>query len=236
MRVLVSVRSVAEAQVAAQGGADFIDLKEPHAGALGALPDATQRDIVNSLRQTGCTLPISATIGDLPMHALSAIVQQVHAVAATGVHYVKVGITREPGAVAVLLALSKLQASVVPVFIADQGVDFDLITQALLQAHGRAAHFPALMLDTAEKAGGCLLDKVPTTDLRRFVAQTRAGGALVGLAGALRVQHVPGVLALAPDFVGFRSAVCVGHRAAALDAGLLRDLVQHVRAESMQAG
>jgi (5-formylfuran-3-yl)methyl phosphate synthase len=225
MRVLVSVRSVAEAQVAAQGGADFIDLKEPHAGALGALPEATQRDIVNSLRQTGCTQPISATIGDLPMHALSAIVQQVHAVAATGVHYVKVGITRESGAAAVLQALAALPAAVVPVFIADQGLDFELIALA--------AHFPALMLDTADKGGGCLFDKVPAADLRRFVAQARVGGALLGLAGALRVPHIPMLLALAPDFAGFRSAVCVGHRAAALDAQLLRDLVQQVRAESM---
>ena len=41
MRMLVSVRSVAEARVAAQGGADFIDLKEPRDGALGGLPIAT---------------------------------------------------------------------------------------------------------------------------------------------------------------------------------------------------
>jgi (5-formylfuran-3-yl)methyl phosphate synthase len=229
MRVLVSVRSVAEAQLAAQGGADFIDLKEPQAGALGALPLQTQHEIVASLRGSGCTLPVSATIGDLPMHALDAIVEQVHAVAATGVHYVKVGITRDTGAAAVLQALASLPAAVVPVFIADQGLDFDLIAQA----QGPTPRFSALMLDTAEKGGGSLLDKVPAADLRRFVAQTRAGGALVGLAGALRVQHLPMVLALAPDFAGFRSAVCVGHRAAALDAKLLRDLVQHVRAEAM---
>ena len=39
-RLLVSVRSVDEALVAAAGGADFIDLKEPSQGALGGLPEA----------------------------------------------------------------------------------------------------------------------------------------------------------------------------------------------------
>lgn len=35
MRMLVSVRDVAEAQEALRAGVDFIDLKEPAAGALG---------------------------------------------------------------------------------------------------------------------------------------------------------------------------------------------------------
>ena len=63
MKLLVSVRTVAEAAVAAADGADFIDLKEPRAGALGGLPVALIGDIVSVLRASGCTLPVSATIG-----------------------------------------------------------------------------------------------------------------------------------------------------------------------------
>ena len=50
MKLLVSVRSVEEALLAAEGGADFIDLKEPGRGALGGLPVATIREIVAALR------------------------------------------------------------------------------------------------------------------------------------------------------------------------------------------
>ncbi len=50
MRLLVSVRSVDEARLAAAAGADFIDLKEPSAGALGALPLATVRAVVGVAR------------------------------------------------------------------------------------------------------------------------------------------------------------------------------------------
>jgi (5-formylfuran-3-yl)methyl phosphate synthase len=72
------------------------------------------------------------------------------------------------------------------------------------------------MADTADKQAGSLFDAVPLVELRRFVAQVRASGRLVGLAGALRTVHLPSVLALAPDFAGFRSAVCIGDRATAL--------------------
>ena len=123
MRMLVSVRSVEEALVAARGGADFIDLKEPSAGALGGLPTATIRAIVDALRDGAVALPISATIGDLAMHDLPAILARVAAVGECGVDYVKVGITRHEGAADVLNALAACHHPVVPVFVADDGLD-----------------------------------------------------------------------------------------------------------------
>jgi len=218
MKLLVSVRTVAEAAIAAADGADFIDLKEPRAGALGGLPVALIGDIVAALRAAGCTLPVSATIGDLPMHEMAAILAQARAVAACGVDYVKVGIERGDGAAELLQALSALPFAVVPVFIADRGLDLDLVSRAL--------DFPALMADTADKLSGSLFDCVGGAELQRFVALARSRGALVGLAGALRLQHLPQLAALAPDFAGFRSAVCRGDRGSALDAALLRGLAQ----------
>ena len=221
MRMLVSVRSVAEAAIAATGGADFIDLKEPRAGALGGLPVAVIADIVAALRAAGSRLPISATIGDLPMHELPAIVQQVQAVAECGVDYVKVGIEAGPGAAAVLAALSDLPWPIVPVFIADHGLNMALVKQAL--------HFPAVMADTADKLSGSLFDCVPPEDLLQFVALAREARTMVGLAGALRQAHLRMLQSLAPDFAGFRSAVCAGDRGSALDAGLLRGLAQALK-------
>jgi uncharacterized protein (UPF0264 family) len=60
--------------------------------------------------------------------------------------------------------------------------------------------------------------------LAGFVAQVRRAGRLAGLAGALRQADVPRVLALAPDFAGFRSAVCAGSRGGALDPARLQAL------------
>ncbi|WP_236580467.1 (5-formylfuran-3-yl)methyl phosphate synthase [Rubrivivax sp. A210] len=227
MKMLVSVRTVAEALLAAGGGADFIDLKEPRDGALGGLPVATIAAVVAALRGEGSELPlrgqgsrlpVSATIGDLPAHDLAAILARVDAVAACGVDYVKVGVERAPAAAALIQALATCPHAVVPVFIADRGLDFERVDQAC------AAGFPALMVDTADKLAGSLFDVMAEAELQRFLAAVRACGKLAGLAGALRLPHLPVLRALAPDFAGFRSAVCVGGRGEALDGQRLSDL------------
>jgi uncharacterized protein (UPF0264 family) len=228
MRLLVSVRSVEEALQAAAGGADFIDLKEPSAGALGGLPVATIRAIVGALRAQGCGLPVSATIGDLGMHDAAAVLARVAEVGACGVDYVKVGIPREPGAADVLAALARVPHAIVPVFIADRGLDAALIERAC------ELRFPGVMVDTADKLAGSLFDAVPLADLQRFVTRVRRAGALVGLAGALRLPQLPALHALAPDFAGFRSAVCGADRRDALDPQRLRELVAEVRNGSVR--
>jgi (5-formylfuran-3-yl)methyl phosphate synthase len=223
MRLLVSARSVDEALLCADAGVDFIDLKEPGRGALGGLPIATIAAVVASLRSRQITLPVSATIGDWPMHARMEICERVDAVAACGVDYVKVGISGEDDARTVLDRLAASPHAVVPVFIADAGVDNALV------AHALALRFPALMLDTADKRAGSLFDVMAAPALSRFVAQVRHGGAMAGLAGALRLAHLPQLAALAPDFAGFRGAVCAGDRSAAIDGARLRGLIDAAR-------
>ena len=235
MRLLVSVRSVAEARLAADGGADFIDLKEPSAGALGGLPVATIRAIVSALREQGCGLPVSATIGDLGLHDIATVLARVAEVGACGVDYVKVGIPREPGAADVLAALSRVPHAVVPVFIADHGLDTALVERACaLRERSGALHFPGVMVDTANKLAGSLFDAVPRAGLQQFVARVRRAGALAGLAGALRLPQLPLLLSLAPDFAGFRSAVCGADRRAAIDPQRLQMLVAAVRGRGVE--
>jgi len=242
LQMLVSVRTLDEALLVAEsgaaGGADFIDLKEPRDGALGGLPAASVQAIVAALRAKGCGLPVSATIGDLPMHALPTILARVAALYDSGVDYIKVGIEAAPGPAAaaggaVLEALATVHAApgvaVVPVFMADAGLDLGLLEHAL------ARNFGVCMVDTADKQRGSLFDVAPVDTLHRFVQAARAAGARVGLAGALRLQHLPLLAELAPDFVGFRSAVCRGDRRAALDPLLLRDLSARLHAAETAA-
>lgn len=229
MRLLVSVRSVDEALLAAEGGADFIDLKEPGQGALGGLPVGTIRAIVATLRSHRHALPISATIGDVPMEALDTILARVEAVGACGVDIVKVGIEHGAPARAVLDALATCGRTIVPVFIADRGLD-----RALVE-HAAGLGFAGLMADTADKLAGSLFDVTPS-DLQAFVATARAARTLVGLAGALRTSDAPRLAALGPDFAGFRSAVCAGARSDALDPDRLRGLVAAMRAAQASVG
>jgi len=210
-RFLASVRDRVEATTALAAGADIIDLKDPARGALGALdPDA----IAACVAAVSGRAEVSATVGDLPMKP-ETVRAAVLATAATGVDYVKLGLFADGDAQACLglLAEETSALSLILVVFADAPPDFDPISAA---AQVGAA---GVMLDTARKDGRSLRDHLPLDRIADFVAAARASGLLAGLAGSLRARDVPSLLPLAPDLLGFRSALCRnGARGAALDA------------------
>jgi uncharacterized protein (UPF0264 family) len=65
VRLLVSVRNLTEAIAAIQGGADVIDLKEPHNGALGRAGSDVIRAIADFLRVSERTSGFSVALGEL---------------------------------------------------------------------------------------------------------------------------------------------------------------------------
>lgn len=253
MRMLVSVRDVAEAREAARAGVDFIDLKEPSAGALGGLALPVIRAVVAALQtgsgaQTGATPAglecadragviargragasamapggarpraplISATIGDLPPAALDEILARATAVGACGVDLVKVGVPgRGAASCAVLAALAGLPLAIVPVLIADHGLDAAVIEAACAPA------FAAVMADTQAKRAGSLLELIGADALNAFIDRAHGAGRMVGLAGALRAADLTQLVRLGADFAGFRSAVCDGSREDRLDPARL---------------
>ena len=229
-RLLASVRSPAEASAAIAGGADIIDLKEPAAGALGRLPDRVLRA---TLAVVAGRLPTSATIGDLPL-APAPVLAAVRAMAETGVDIVKLGIFAGDAAatLAALAAAARDGIRLVAVCFADRQPDFDLVARCA------DAGFYGVMLDTADKRLGSLTRHLPAVELRRFVALARARGLLAGLAGSLAVADLPALLPLAPDFLGFRSALTIGARDAPLDdaaVARLRRLIDGAAASSATA-
>jgi uncharacterized protein (UPF0264 family) len=216
MKLLVSVRDLTEALAAAANGADLIDLKEPRAGALGALPLADIQVIVQVLRAQHPRLRISATVGDV--HAdPAALIDRVRQTAACGADDVKVGLApsdaellHDLGAIATAGLLGRAQ--IVPVLLADDGVPTALVERC------SALPFAAVMLDTQKKSQGSLLDQRSASELRRFVAAVQAQGQQAGLAGSLRISDLPALITLGCDFAGFRGAVCSGDRRGSLEA------------------
>ncbi|MEO2015079.1 MAG: (5-formylfuran-3-yl)methyl phosphate synthase [Fuerstiella sp.] len=61
IQLLVSVRNSQEAMIAADGGADIIDVKEPDSGSLGFAGAATIRDVVDAVADR---VPVSAALGE----------------------------------------------------------------------------------------------------------------------------------------------------------------------------
>jgi uncharacterized protein (UPF0264 family) len=206
---LASVATAAEACLAVSGGADIIDCKDPQKGALGAL-DA--HEIFKVVEAVGGRVPVSATIGDLPS-AAAIMVKAATSVAATGVDIVKVGFFGDADASAAIVGLGAAdlgRARLVAVLMADRRPDFAVMASLA------EAGFAGVMLDTADKSSGALPDVLDRASLADFISLARKHGLTAGLAGALRQSHIAGILALQPDVIGFRGALCAGGRTDAL--------------------
>lgn len=216
IKLLASVTNLDEARLAVAGGADIVDLKNPAAGALGALPRETIKTVCGALAGT---VPLSATVGDLlPRPAL--INAAVSATAACGVDYVKVGLFPGPEQRDCIEALHPLTATtaVVLVLFADRDPDFSLLAPAA------TAGCRGVMLDTAGKRSGSLREHLSPAQLADFVGRARALGLLCGLAGSLGFDDVAPLCRLGPDYLGFRGALCRGGRDGRLDDVRLGEL------------
>jgi len=199
-KMLASVTSTAEALLALELGADIIDLKNPSDGALGALPLETIRDIVDVIDGRRV---VSATIGDPPMDEL-LVVQNIRATAATGVNIVKVGIATSRSQFASWqgMAWEPVSTRLVAVLFADQQPVFAWI-DALAKRD-----FYGVMLDTADKRNGGLRGYLNDNQLTDFVRRAHLQNLMCGLAGSLRISDIAPLLEMAPDYLGFRGALC----------------------------
>jgi (5-formylfuran-3-yl)methyl phosphate synthase len=219
--LLASVTGPEEAALVLARGADIIDLKDASKGPLGALePDV----LCATVAAIAGRRPVSAVTGNLPMEP-DVIVAAVERTAATKVDYVKVGLFPGPRREQCIRALSSLarQIKLVGVMFADRGAD-----NALVKVMAESG-FAGAMLDTAEKGAGRLLDCMDIASLRDFIDACRMHGLMTGLAGSLEAPDVPRLLLLAPDYLGFRGALCVERdRTARIDqesVAIIRELI-----------
>jgi len=201
--LLVSVRTEKEALLAYESGADFIDLKEPDNGALGALSVTNTQKIVAALPNEAV---VSATVGDLPMDP-ALIGQEIEARLGINIDYLKVGFFGADKAT-YLACVAKLK------HYAEKGIKLIAVLFAEYQyPHGLMALIldagvSGVMLDTAHKNGETLLSHYDPEMLSQFIQQAKQKGKLVGLAGSLSLAEASKLKLLKPDYLGFRSAAC----------------------------
>lgn len=223
---LASIGGVDEVRQVLAAGAHIVDAKNPHAGALGALPHRTVRAIVDAVADR---VPVSATIGDFPAMHPATVCSAVDEMAATGVNFVKIGLFPSPDLADCLQALAPLaqRHHLVAVLFADLDPDF------MLPARLAACGFTGVMLDTADKRGGGLLAHQTLPRLAEFVSQARRLNLLTGLAGSLKLADIPLLSTLNPDYLGFRGALCRGHtRTQTLDPEAMTAIAQAMRNEA----
>jgi (5-formylfuran-3-yl)methyl phosphate synthase len=197
--MLASVTGLEEAEIAVRHGADIIDLKDA-SNAFGAVAPAIISATVESLARRR---PVSAVTGELEM-APAGIAQAAAAVADAGANYIKIGLypdQRREDCIRALASLAR-RAHLIGVMFADYGADETLM--ALMAQNG----FTGVMIDTASKTHGSLLDHMNVAAIGRFVEAARSHGLMAGLAGSLEPPDIPRLLLAAPDVLGFRRALC----------------------------
>ncbi len=235
MKVLISPTTLAEARIAADGGADIIDIKNVEEGSLGANFPWVIRQIVSAIDRGGVSF--SATLGDLPFKPGTAALAALGAVEC-GAQYIKAGlhgIKNHDQALALMRAVRRTcrerghDVVVVAAGYADWGRIGSIDPSTLVRAAADAGA-DLVMVDTAIKDGAGLFDLMCHEDVHGFVSDAHEAGLEVALAGALKLADVPRLRELGPDVVGVRGCVCRrGDRGAQMDLELVREFVRAVK-------
>lgn len=227
-RLLVSVRSAAEAEAALEGGADLIDVKEPARGPMGA---ASPEVIEAVVRVVAGRRPVSAALGEL--------LEERPLPEGVSLDYVKWGLAgcascpdwpskwraavrrlqqTVPGCKPVAVAYADWQraGSILPEVVA---------TFAWLGQCG------AFLLDTWQKDGSTLLDWLSPDAVARLCRDCRQAGVPVAVAGSLKAEQMLALKGVGPDWFAVRGAACRdGRRDAVIDADAVRRLADVVAA------
>jgi uncharacterized protein (UPF0264 family) len=208
-RLLVSVRSVAEALAALDGGADVIDVKEPAHGSLGA---AKAETVVAIVAAVAGRRPVSAALGELRDWNATATVPTLD------LTFVKWGLSQCRGTdwpAWFRRAARQVPGRCRPVVVAY--ADADRAAAPPLEAivaFAQAESFP-LLVDTFIKDGSTLLDWRSRVQLESLVRDCRSQGIPLALAGSLTAHQLRELASLTPDWFAVRGAACqAGDRAA----------------------
>ena len=224
--MLASVTGPQEAEIVARQGADIVDLKDVGAGFGTVTPDVVRATIA----AIACRRPVSAVVGrQAPDPGRIAAIAA--ALTEAGASYVKIGLSADLGRDDLIRALAPLsgKAKLIGVMFADDGADSALMP--VMEQSG----FAGVMLDTARKNGGRLLDHMDIAELARFVDAAHARGLMAGLAGSLETPDIPRLLALRPEVLGFRRALCVDHdRNGRIDPGAVAAVRALIPADTLR--
>lgn len=232
-RLLVSVRNATEALAALDGGAGWIDVKEPARGALGAADAVT---IASVVRAVADRCPVSAALGELDGHTCELTRQIPHGVslvkvglAGCGAEYVERSAERRDWREAwaeVATALPSDVALAAVVYADWQVAGAPCPADAL--AAGLSIGCSTLLIDTFDKRGPALFDCWPVGELAEFTSEVRRAGLRLAVAGSLTLNTLELALRLAPDLVAVRGAACRAGREGEVDTVRVRELVDAI--------
>jgi uncharacterized protein (UPF0264 family) len=232
-RLLVSIRTAAEATRAVQGGAALLDVKEPSRGSLGRADPAIVAAVVEFAAKS---IPVSAAMGEL--------LEEPIAPDCRGLAFAKWGLSgwrddsgwwsalsrtdqdlnrNSPGCRLVAVAYADWQRALAP-------RPEDICRFACSSCSG------AMLIDTWQKDGTTLLDWLSIENIAELVRTCRRSGVAMALAGSLGSRQIERLAPLDPDWFAVRGAACRGgRRGAPISAARVRRLAELAKRPSRGA-
>jgi dihydroneopterin aldolase len=200
-RMMMSVTSTQEAEVALSVSADIIDV---NTSALNTITDIAA--FVAGRR------PVSASIGDQPMSP-HVVRTQAERLAGCGLTYLKLPVLpggETAGCIDQLRFLAG-RVKLIAVFPGGAVPDHGLL------ATFAAGKFTGAMLDTLRQPNRRLLDQFDLPHLHGFVRSCQNAGLIAGLGGGLELPDIARLLPLSPEILRFS--------ADRIDPGAVRGLI-----------
>jgi (5-formylfuran-3-yl)methyl phosphate synthase len=212
LKLLVSVRNAAEAEAALAGGADWIDLKEPARGALGAVDARQAREIAKVVAGRA---PISAALGELLDWSNSTASELL---SIDGISYFKLGLSLCRGRSwrrqwhSVREHVEPAGGKLIAVIYAD-GAAASSPSSDEVSRVAREARCDWILVDTYDKSSGALTDLLSCADLRALLGANLAYGLKPVVAGRLTQEAITELPLELIDMIAVRGAACEGGRA-----------------------
>lgn len=221
--LLVSVRDVEEASAAMAGGADWIDLKEPRRGALGAVDADTAADVAKMLAGR---LPLSAAAGELkdwPSESTGRLLE------VEGIQWIKLGLAecarcedwqdRWQQAAGTIAAAGKQLVAVCYADALSAGApSFSQIVAAAVRCD-----LSYLLIDTFDKTSGPLVAQPAGVSLENWLQTAQQASLSTVVAGGLSRQNLASLPRAGIDMIAVRGGVCAGERTETVESHLVSE-------------
>ena len=214
-KLLVSIRGANEAEEAARGGAQIIDVEFP-ASALGTPYPLNLLAVQDRLTKIRLKRSVVTNIGEKQLNWSSSC-QAALGVAKAGVSAVKCGLAELELSEALKLGDSLVRTvkhwypntQVVPAVFADRRLAklLDPLTDGIDLAKQIKAD--GLLIDTYnKKLGKGLLDYYTLTELKKWISELHKSGIEAWLAGSIQKGQLRGLAKIGADVICVRKAAC----------------------------
>jgi uncharacterized protein (UPF0264 family) len=235
-RLLVSVRSAAEARDAAAGGASIIDVKEPNHGSLGRALCSVWTDV---RRAVPSSIPVSVALGELTewdrnSHPLNEPDLSDINSPWTGISFAKMGLSRAPNdwrRRLLDLATQLTEAGATECsWVAVAYVDWQLANapdpDEVIEFASSFDGCQGVLFDTYDKSATATIDP----RWRSRIERVRSSGRFVAIAGSLDISRIEQLADLRPDIWAVRSSACTaGNRLGPIDPERVARLAEVAR-------